>query len=63
MRQNTRMKENLRVVFIVLWYIAVGVAFASGVAVLISWGDYTEYFFAALGMLAVSTAGILVTSL
>lgn len=57
------MYENVRLFFSVLWLFAVGFALATGMAVVISWGGYVDYFFASLGVLAVSTAGVLVTSL
>ena len=57
------MYENVRVFFSILWLVALGAAFATGLAVLVSWGSYTEYFYAALVLLGVATAGTLVTSL
>lgn len=63
MRHNTFMYENARFFFSVLWLIAVGASFAFGLALIINWGGYWEYFFASLGVLAVATAGVVVTSL
>jgi len=57
------MYENARFFFSVLWLVAVGASFAFALAILISWGGYWEYFFASLGLLAVATAGVVVTSL
>ncbi len=63
MRQNMRMYENARFFFSVLWLIAFGASFAFGLALLISWGGYWEYFFASLAVLAVATGGVVSTSL
>ncbi len=63
MRQNGRMYENARFFFSVLWLVALGASFAFGLALLISWGGYWEYFFASLGLLAVATGGVVATSL
>jgi hypothetical protein len=63
MRQNTGMYENVRVFFSILWLIAFGAAFATGFAVIISWGGFLEYFIASLIVLGVATAGVIITSL
>lgn len=63
MRQNERMKDNLRLFFSLMWFVAVGCTAASLFAVVISWGGYLEYFVAALIALAVTTAGSIITSL
>lgn len=63
MRHNTVMYENARFFFSVLWLIAVGASFAFGLALIINWGGYWEYLLASLGLLAVATAGVVVTSL
>ncbi len=57
------MYENARLFFSILWLISVGAAFASGLAVLASWGGFTEYFYAALALVAISSAGAVITSL
>ena len=57
------MYENLRAFFSILWLIALGATFATGLAFIVSWGGYTEYLYASLAVLAVSTAGVLLTSL
>lgn len=57
------MYENLRLFFSFLWLAALGCAIASGLAVLVSWGGYTEYLYASLAAFAIATAGTLVTSL
>lgn len=57
------MNENARLFFSLLWLFAVGATLASGLAMLISWGEYWEYFAASVGVLGVATAGAIITSL
>ena len=57
------MYENTRLFFSIVWLIALGCSLALGLAVVISWGGFLEYFYAALVVLGVATAGVLVTSL
>lgn len=57
------MKENFRLIFSILWFPALGCTFASFLVFAVTLGDFSEYFFAALAALIVSTAGVIITSL
>jgi hypothetical protein len=57
------MNENLRLFFSILWLGSVGFSVAFGLAVIVSWGGYLEYFLAAVILAAIATAGAFVTSL
>ncbi len=57
------MKENLRVLFSIVWLFGVGASLATGLAVVATWGGYVDYFLASLGILAIASAGTVATSL
>lgn len=57
------MKENLRVLFSIVWLFGVGASLATGLAVIATWGGYVDYFLASLGILAIASAGTVATSL
>lgn len=57
------MKENFRLIFSLMWFPAVGCAFASTLVFLITFGDFSEFFFASIATLIVATAGVILTSL
>ncbi len=63
MRENGGMKENFRLIFSLLWFPAVGCAFASTLVFLVTFGEFSEYFFASVAALVVATVGVIVTSL
>ena len=62
MRHNTGMFENVRLFFSIVWVIAVGAAVAFGLAAIISWGGFLDYLAASIGVIIVSTIGVVVTS-
>ncbi|MFZ2887150.1 MAG: hypothetical protein WA021_05015 [Minisyncoccia bacterium] len=57
------MNENLRLFFSVLWFISFGCAIAALCAVVVSWGDHTEFLYASLALVAISSVGAIITSL
>jgi hypothetical protein len=57
------MKENIRLVAGIIWLISAGMTFASFAAVVISWGDYVEYFIAALIAFTIASIASVITSL
>ncbi len=57
------MKENFRLVFSLMWFPALGCAFAGTLLFLVTFGDFADFFFASVAALVVATAGIILTSL
>lgn len=57
------MKENFRLFFSIIVVCTVGTTFALGLATIVTWGGYAEYFLAALILLVIGVFGTLVTSL
>lgn len=48
MRDNRDMREEIRLVFSGIWFIATGCVFSSGLVFLITLGKYGEYFLGSL---------------
>lgn len=63
MGHNWGMQSNLRLFFSILWLVSMGFALATGLAFVITWGGYAEYFVASLILLGISSAGCVITSL
>jgi len=57
------MNENIRLLFSAAWLVATGCLVATGLAVLVTWGDYLTYFYASLIAWSVATVGAIATSL
>jgi hypothetical protein len=63
MRQNTRMRENARLFFSLLWVVSTCTSFALGLLLLFTWNEnYLQYFYAALIIWGAATIGTVVTS-
>ena len=63
LRDNDGMKEDLRLVFSLLWFPAVGCTFAGGMLFVLTFGEYGMFFLWSAIACALATAGVLVTSL
>lgn len=57
------MYDNARLFFSILWLLSVGAFVSSAFLVVLTWGEYLDFFYLATGSLAVATFGCIVTAL
>jgi len=57
------MKENLRVLFSIIWLLSCGAILASAIAFIITWGDYGSFLIGSVVAWCIATAGTVITSL
>lgn len=62
-RDNGRMKENLRLLFSALWFPATGAALAGIMLFVLTFGDYWEFLLWAVGAWIICTVTVIVVSL
>jgi hypothetical protein len=62
-RDNTDMKDNVRLIFSALWFPATGAAIAGIMLFLLTLGDYWEFLLWAAGAWVICTVTVIVVSL
>jgi hypothetical protein len=62
-RDNTDMKDNVRLIFSVLWFPATGASIAGIMLFILTLGDYWEFLLWAAGAWVICTVTVIVVSL
>jgi len=62
-RDNTDMRDNLRLIFSALWFPATGAALAGIMLFILTFGDYWEFFLWSVGAWVICTVIVITASL